>query len=70
MPLQSSTDKDKFTDNVVIMPVNIDELSELISRPCGYENFIQAVHELFDVDKANFDMGWREKAMVGFIDSD
>ena len=67
VPLQSSTDKDKFTDNVVIMPVNTDELSSLIDKSSEYDEIISKVHKLFEVDKINFDIEWREKFMGAII---
>lgn len=67
VPLQSSNDKDKFTDNVVIMPVNTDELSSLIDKSSEYDEIISKVHKLFEVDKINFDIEWREKFMGAII---
>ena len=62
-----SNDKDKFTDNVVIMPVNTDELSSLIDKSSEYDEIISKVHKLFEVDKINFDIEWREKFMGAII---
>lgn len=67
VPLQSSTNKDKFTDNVVIMPVNTDELCQLIDRSADYDDIIRKVHELFEVDKVSFDIDWRSKFMEAII---
>ncbi len=67
VPLQSSIDKDKFTDNVVIMPVNSEELSSLIDKSSEYDSIISNVHKLFEVDKVNFDIEWREKFMREII---
>lgn len=67
VPLQSSTNKDKFTDNVVIMPVNTDELCQLIDRSADYDDIIRKVHELFEVDKVSFDIDWRSKFMDAII---
>ena len=63
VPLQSTVDKDKFTDNVVIMPVNTDELSSLMDKSSEYDEIISKVHKLFEVDKINFDIDWRKKFM-------
>lgn len=63
VPLQSSINKDKFTNNVVIMPVNTDELSSLMDKYKQYDEIIAKVHELFEVDKISFDLNWREKFM-------
>ena len=63
VPLQSSIDKDKFTDNVVIMPVNTEELSSLMDKYSEYDKIISKVHKLFEVDKVNFDINWRDKFM-------
>ena len=67
VPLQSSLEKDKFTDNVVIMPINTDELSSLIDKESEYDEIISKVHKLFEVDKVNFDIDWREKFMEGIV---
>ncbi len=67
VPLQSSIDKDKFTDNVVIMPVNTDELSQLMYKSSEYDEIISQVHKLFEVDKASFDINWRDKFMNAII---
>ena len=55
------------TDNVVIMPVNTDELSSLIDKSSEYDEIISKVHKLFEVDKINFDIEWREKFMGAII---
>ena len=67
VPLQSSLEKDKFTDNDVIMPINTDELSSLIDKESEYDEIISKVHKLFEVDKVNFDIDWREKFMEGIV---
>lgn len=61
VPLQSSIYKDKFTNNVVIMPFNNDELIQLMDKSDDYDNIINKVRKLFENDKINFDMSWREK---------
>lgn len=63
VPLQSSIDKNKFTDNVVIMPVNSDELCSLMDKHNEYDEIISKVHKLFEVDKISFDINWRTKFM-------
>ena len=67
VPLQSSTNKDKFTDNVVIMPVNTNELSSLIDKSSEYDEIISKVHKLFEFDKINFDIKWRDKFMGAIL---
>lgn len=63
VPLQSSLDKEKFTDNVVIMPINTRELCSLMDQYSVYDEIITKVHRLFEVEKKSFDMDWREKFM-------
>lgn len=63
VPLQSSVDKNKFTDNVVIMPISSSELCDLMDKSEQYEAIIHKVHDLFEVDKVKFDMEWRDKFM-------
>jgi hypothetical protein len=67
VPLQSSIDKDKFTDNVVIMPINSEELSELMDRSTEYDEIISEVHKLFEVDKVAFNINWRNEFMAKII---
>ena len=65
--LQSTTDKDKFTDNVVIMPINNKELSKLMHRSEEYDNIINEVKDSFEVDMSSFDTRWREKLISKII---
>ena len=67
VPLQSSIDKDKFTDNVVIMPVSTEELSSFMEKSSEYDEIISKVHKLFEVDKSNFDINWRDKFMSAIM---
>lgn len=67
VPLQSSIDKDKFTDNVVIMPVNTEELEALMDKSDKYDEIITQVHSLFEVDKIKFDIEWRDKFMSQLV---
>jgi hypothetical protein len=67
VPLQSSVDKDKFTDNVVIMPISTEELSGLMDKNDEYDEMITKVHRLFEVDKVNFDINWRDKFMNAMV---
>lgn len=67
VPLQSSVDKDKFTDNVVIMPISTEELAELMDKHDDYDDMITKVHGLFEVDKVNFDIQWRDKFMNAMV---
>ena len=64
VPLQSSVDKSKFTDNVVIMPISSNELCGLMDKNIEYDSIIHKVHELFEVDKVKFDVEWRDKFMT------
>lgn len=68
VPLQSTVEKDKFTDNVVIMPVRSEELCSLMDRHREYDGMITKVHDLFEVDKVSFDMNWRDRFMEKVID--
>lgn len=68
VPLQSTVERDKFTDNVVIMPVCSEELCSLMDQPREYDAMIARVHELFEVDKVRFDIDWRDKFMKKVID--
>lgn len=67
VPLQSSTRKDKFTDNVVIMPVSTIELIHLMVKSADYDKIIDKVHTLFEADKVNFNLGWRDSFMKDII---
>lgn len=67
VPLQSSIEKDKFTDNVVIMPVNSGELSELMDKASEYDDIISNVHKLFEVEKNSFDINWRDEFMAKIV---
>lgn len=61
VPMQSSVDRESFTDNVVIMPINSAELSALTDKSDKYDQIIDDVHRLFEVEKNNFDLNWRDK---------
>lgn len=61
VPLQSSVDKEKFTDHVIIMPINNEELAALMDRSEDYREMIERVRELFAADETKFDMGWRDQ---------
>ena len=67
VPLQSSVDKGKFTDNVIIMPVNTEELSLLMDKSDKYDDIISQVHSLFEVEKIKFDVDWRDKFMSDIV---
>lgn len=68
VPLQSTVERDKFTDNVVIMPVRSEELCSLMDQHREYDGMIARVHQLFEVDKVSFDINWRDKFMKKVID--
>lgn len=61
VPLESSNEKDKFTRNVVIMPINNNELSALMDMSEKYDLVLNKVHELFEVKGSTFDLKWRDK---------
>ena len=67
VPLQSTVDKDKLTENVVIMPVSTEELCSLMDKEQEYDRIITDVHKLFEVDKSKFDIHWRDKFMESII---
>ncbi len=61
VPMQSSVDRENFTENVVIMPINSSELSVLTDKSDEYDKIIDDVHSLFEVEKNNFDLNWRDE---------
>ena len=61
VPLQSTVYKDKFTDNVIIMPINNDEIINLMDKSNEYDEIIDKVRELFETEKTSFDINWRDK---------
>ena len=60
VPLESSNEKNKYTDNVVIMPINNNELSVLMDNSDNYNAVISRVHDLFEVKGSSFDLNWRD----------
>ena len=66
VPLQSSVDKNKFTNNVAIMPISNKELSYLVDKESEYDSIIENVLGLFKVD-SNFNFQWREDFMHSII---
>lgn len=61
VPMQSSTDKAKFTEGVMIMPLTSLELAKLLEQHIGYSNLIDSVRGLFRTDRHEFDMNWRDR---------
>ena len=63
VPLQSSTDKSKYTDSVIIMPVNNAELVRLMERKSEYNQIIRQVRSLFlrDIQRQSFNRNWRDE---------
>lgn len=59
--LQSSSDKSKFTTNVIIMPISVEELSKLMLKSGQYDEIIETVRSLFENDRIDFDTQWRRK---------
>lgn len=66
VPLQSTTDKNKFTDNVAIMPISNKELSFLVDKEKEYDSIIDNVIGLFKVD-SKFNFQWREDFINSII---
>ena len=64
VPMQSSIEREIYTDNVVIMPINSDELCVLMDQADKYNEIIKNVHALFEVEKRNFNLNWREDFMT------
>ena len=62
--LQSSVDKEKFTDNVIIMPISTNELVSLMDKSNDYDKIISKIRCLFNENRISFDLEWRKK----FID--
>lgn len=67
VPLQSTIDHETYTDNIVIMPISSMELCQLMDKSDEYDSVIQKVHDLFEVDKVNFDIEWRDKFITEII---
>lgn len=67
VPLESSINRNEFTDNVVIMPVNTDELISLIDKKSQYDSIISQVRGLFVSETTNFDLQWRSRFMSSII---
>ena len=60
VPLQSTIYRDKFTENVVIMPINNNEVINLMDKSNEYDEIIDKVRDLFEAEKTSFDMSWRD----------
>ena len=60
VPMQSSINREKFTDNVIIMPISSNELAKLIDKSDKYDEIINNVHLLFEVERNNFNLNWRD----------
>lgn len=58
VPMQSSMNN-RFTENVIIMPINNTELSSLIDLHEQYNEIIEHVRNLFISDDTNFNLNWR-----------
>lgn len=61
--LQSSTDKEKTTDNVIIMPIKTNELEKLIDKSKDYDKIIYETKRLFEDNPIKFDSNWRNKIL-------
>lgn len=60
VPLQSTIYRDKFTENVVIMPINNNEVINLMDKSNEYDEIVDKVRDLFEAEKTSFDMSWRD----------
>lgn len=67
VPLQSSINRNKFTDNVIIMPVNTEELCLLMDKYNEYDEIISEIYGLFEPAKKDFDINWRKNFMEKII---
>ena len=67
VPLESSVDRDKFTSNVIIMPIDNDELINLIDKKNEYEAIIKRVRGLFIEEETKFDMKWRDRFITSML---
>lgn len=63
VPLQSTVYKNKFTENVIIMPISNKEIIKLMDKSYEYDEIINKVKDLFKIGKTNFDINWRDKLM-------
>ncbi len=61
--LQSTFDKEKFTNNVIIMPIQTNELGSLIDKFEEYDKIIFDIKRLFEENPIKFDLNWRTKIM-------
>lgn len=61
VPLQSSANKSKYTENVIIMPISSNELIKLIDHKYEYDAIIHQIRQLFLKDITLFDTEWRNK---------
>lgn len=59
--LQSSTDKNLFTSNLVIVPISIDDLIKLIDKSDNYKNIIELFRRFIIQERDNFSLNWREE---------
>lgn len=62
--LQSSTDKEKFTNHVIIMPIQTDELVKLLDKSNEYDSIITEIKRLYELNPIEFDSDWRNKIMA------
>ena len=67
VPMESSVNKGRFTNNVVIMPISTQELIQIMSKKKEYDSFIQKVRSLFITEETNFDLNWRNKFVNAMI---
>lgn len=67
VPLQSSINREQYTDNVTIMPISTNELIILLQKSHEYQNIIRNIQDSFKKDKSEFDINWREKIINNII---
>lgn len=63
VPLQSSNDPSKITDNVMIMPLQNSELIKLIEEEKGVHTLMTSVKVSYDMVIRDFDSKWRDKIL-------
>lgn len=61
VPMQSTKNKNKFTDNVIIMPINNKELIKLMDHKEKYKETLNLIKSLFVKETTNFDVKWRDR---------
>jgi len=63
VPLQSTNDSSKITNNVMIMPIQNSELISLIESQKIVSSLITSVKVSYDMIAKNFDSNWRNNIL-------